>query len=200
MQALAEVRMPDDAERSERTKLFTERFRHWVYALFWIVEVERCTRQDAFFKLGDAISCGDLRAGTETLLLREVIHDRLAQEFAHIFIKVEAAQSYAKMWRRPELVTYIFWEDLLRRWPQKPSPPKPPSSATAGDEKKAVDFLVEQLEADQYLTRDRALEICRERFPKLTERGFRFRVWPKAREGAGLEPIASPGRKPNRKP
>ena len=54
--------MPDEAEPRERAKLFKERFRYWLHGLDWIVEVEGCTRQDAFFKLGDAICCGDVKA------------------------------------------------------------------------------------------------------------------------------------------
>jgi hypothetical protein len=123
--------LSDDAERGERARLFKERFRHWLEAFYWIVDVERCTQQDAFFKLGDAICCGDVKAvdGLGAPLPLDVIHDRLAQEFGHIFIRVEPAQTSAQLWRRPELVTYVFWEDLLRRWPQKR-----PVASIAGDE------------------------------------------------------------------
>ena len=74
--------MPDDAEQSERTKLFTERFRYWLYALFWIVDVTGCTAKAAFLRLGDAISCGDVRAvdGHEAPVPRKVVFDRLALE------------------------------------------------------------------------------------------------------------------------
>jgi hypothetical protein len=121
----------------------------------------------------------------------DVIHDRLAQEFGYIFKRDEPAQTYAQVWRRPELVTYVFWEDALRRWPQKP--------AKAGDETKAANLLAEHLKTDEHLAREEAFKICLKRFPNLTERGFRFRVWPKARETAGLAPVAPAGRKPTKR-
>jgi hypothetical protein len=101
----------------------------------------------------------------------------------------------AETWLEPEQETLICWEDLLQQ-----CPPKRPPFPTASDEAKAVDLLAEQLKADPNLGREAGLKICRERFPKLSARGFRFRIWPKAREAAGLNPIAPPGRKPTGKP
>jgi|SRR6516162_7420096 len=70
------------------------------------------------------------------------------------------------------------------------------------DERKAVDLLAERLRTDHNMKRDDAWEICRTAFPKLSERGFINRVWPAARDVAGLEPTAPPGPKPktNRPP
>jgi hypothetical protein len=137
MQALAEARMPDDAEQCSRAQPFAGRFLHWADAVWRIAEVEGCSKQDAFFKLGDAIACRDIRAvdGNEDPLSPKGIHDRLTEEFDHIRHRVNNgdALSYAKRWRRPELVTYVSFEDLKRRWP-----PKHSSLPTAGHETSAV--------------------------------------------------------------
>ena len=83
----------------------------------------------------------------------------------------------------------LFWRDhALRRW-------KTRSSATARDETLAITFLMKRLKVDNNLRRQDALEAGRGQFPKLSERGFRSRVWPQAREAAGLERTAPPGRK-----
>jgi len=84
----------------------------------------------------------------------------------------------------------MFWRDhVLLLWP----PPR--GSTTTADEKRAVSLLRDCLKANNKLTRADAWAICRKQFPKLSERGFKFRVWPDARVAAGLERTARPGRK-----
>jgi len=199
MRAPAEARMVDEAD-PRRAELFAKRFVHWADALAWIAEVEGCSKLDAFFKLGNEISCKDIRAvdGNGDPVPPQGIHDRLTEEFDDVRRKINDHDflSYAKKWQRPELVTYINLEDLRKRWPSI----KQSISSTAGAETKAIEFLTSQLKADPHLGRKRALKICREQVLNLSERGFLARVWPKAREAAGLDPIASRGRKPKQKP
>jgi hypothetical protein len=72
-------------------------------------------------------------------------------------------------------------------------------SATAGAEKQAIAICTEALKRDNDLRRADGLKICRQQIPRLSERGFRSRVWPRAREAAGLTPTAPKGRKPQRR-
>jgi hypothetical protein len=70
---------------------------------------------------------------------------------------------------------------------------------TAHDETAAIRALtlhLGNLENNQDLTRENAFEWCRANGFSLSARGFQSRVWPKAREDAGLSPRAAPGRKP----
>jgi hypothetical protein len=71
-------------------------------------------------------------------------------------------------------------EQVLLLWPHRGD------SATARDEAEARRFLKALLKADRSLTFKAALNACREMCPQLSERGFRARVWPRAREAAGL--------------
>jgi hypothetical protein len=64
---------------------------------------------------------------------------------------------------------------------------------TAKDESDAVAYLTNKLKQDPDLKRADAKDEC-ERF-RISERGFLDRVWPKARERAGLSAVAPPGRK-----
>ena len=114
---------PDDAELSRRDEWPTEA--HWPVQKFieWIVYIEKCSRKDAFFKLSNAISLRQVHAvdGYNNPLSPYLFPDRLVQEL-----------QYAKTWRLPEQRTLILADSLQRRWPQKPSAPKPPPSATVG--------------------------------------------------------------------
>jgi len=67
--------------------------------------------------------------------------------------------------------------------------------ATAGHETKAIKALASHLNANTNLTRAAAAEWCRKSGYKLGKRAFE-RVWPQARENAGLGRIGSPGRRP----
>jgi hypothetical protein len=89
--------------------------------------------------------------------------------------------------REPRFRKPMFWRDRAEDIWRLPN-------ATALDEKKAVDFLGEKLKKDSELRREDALNMCRQQFPKLGVRGS-LRVWPRAREAAGLEAKARPGRK-----
>jgi hypothetical protein len=75
------------------------------------------------------------------------------------------------------------------------------SSSKASTETKAITFLAVKLKENPNLGRDAdAWDACSKQFPTLSQRGFKDRVWPKAREAAGLEPMAPRGRKPAPKP
>jgi hypothetical protein len=67
-------------------------------------------------------------------------------------------------------------------------------SATAGQETAAVKALASHLKGNQQLTRAEAMEWLRTADFTLTERGFQSRIWPQAREQAGLQAKAPSGR------
>jgi hypothetical protein len=121
MQALAEARMPHDAEQSERAQRFTEPFREWwPDAVQWIAANDRCgSQQDALFKLSDAILRRYIQAvdGYLEPLSPHLFPDRLIKEISDYQHKPSDGLSYAKAWRRPELRTLISWDDLLKVWP-----------------------------------------------------------------------------------
>ncbi len=68
------------------------------------------------------------------------------------------------------------------------------SAATIQHETKAMKALSSHLKANKQMTRAAAAECCRESGYNLGKRAF-DRVWPQARENAGLERIGTPGRK-----
>jgi hypothetical protein len=80
---------------------------------------------------------------------------------------------------------------VLRLWPE--------SRGSAATEANAIAFLADRLQANRNMRRDDAWTACKTKFPKLSERGFLSRVWPRARKRARLEPAARAGRKPTRK-
>ncbi len=67
-------------------------------------------------------------------------------------------------------------------------------TATASDESAAIRFIASILQQDNNLRVTDAFDRCRNRY-RVSERGFRSRIWPKARELAGLPSRANPGRK-----
>jgi hypothetical protein len=95
---------------------------------------------------------------------------------------------------------------IFRRWlakhglPPSPSRFEPRKNAqvptSVSDETAAIKALAEHLKQDEQITRDEAAEWCRQAGFKFTERGFRFRIWPKSRKKAELPELAAPGRKP----
>jgi hypothetical protein len=87
----------------------------------------------------------------------------------------------------------VISSDFDHQFPERRGP------STTDVEKKAVAFLAEQLKTDHNMKRDDAWKACHENFPTLSERGFRFRVWPQARQEADLKSVAPPGAKPKRK-
>jgi hypothetical protein len=69
------------------------------------------------------------------------------------------------------------------------------SLATARDETAAIAALAKHLKSNSELTRAEAAAWCKQSGLRVSERGFQSRVWPKAREQAGLEALAPAGRK-----
>jgi len=87
----------------------------------------------------------------------------------------------------------MFWRDqVLQFWPQR--------AATARDETKAIEILTSRLKANENLTFANALDMCREEIPGLSERGFRERVWRKARLAADLPEEGRSGRRATKLP
>jgi len=93
--------------------------------------------------------------------------------------------------RRFRAPLFPEWQ-ILKLWE------KSRSSAISATESQAKKFLATRLRANPEMKRHEAWNTCRNRF-KLTERGFRFRVWPDARANAGLERRGRKGRKPARR-
>jgi hypothetical protein len=78
--------------------------------------------------------------------------------------------------------------ESLDRYLQKVSPP-----STAGQEKAALSELKRMLEVNANLSRDEARQHLETKV-RIGTRAFQ-RIWPRAREAAGLSPVAAPGRK-----
>jgi hypothetical protein len=161
-------------------------------AIDWIQESEGCGLKNAYFKLSRALTRGYVQAvdGYTDPLSSRLFPDRLTQLVAD-----SQREDFVEQAQRPEHETLIYSDDLLKVWPRKGG-----GSGKAADETKAIKLLAEHLKADAHVTREHALKLCRGHFPKISERGFRFRVWPEARRAAGLNPTASAGRKPKQKP
>jgi hypothetical protein len=68
--------------------------------------------------------------------------------------------------------------------------------ATARDETAAIKALASHLKSNPHLKKAEAKSWCRKARFNLTGNAFQYRVWPKARERAGLEARAPAGRRP----
>ena len=161
---------------------FAKRFRSVRKAVQWIADIDGCSLTAALLQLSTSLASGDVQSV-----------DQHAIPIPRYHYPIRLRKLVVGLSRGPEHEIFISGEDLLKWWP-----PKHPGSPTAGDETRAIEFLAERLRADPHLTHAAALKMCRESYPKLSECGFRSRVWPKAREAAGLAPIALAGRKPKR--
>jgi hypothetical protein len=67
---------------------------------------------------------------------------------------------------------------------------------TGAEETGAIKALSSQLRINKEMKFADAKAWCASEGYELTGKGFRYRVWPRAREGADLKPRALPGRKP----
>ena len=96
-----------------------------------------------------------------------------------------------------------FPRRLFERWrawhhlPESPPRFEPQEShpvlAVTAKETTAIKALASHLSSHRNLTRGEAASWCRQEGFNLTGRGFQSRVWPRAREEAGLEAKAPPG-------
>jgi hypothetical protein len=135
-------------------------------------------------------------------MLREFDRAIAANEIA-LFARVDSAIApFAAVppdaWR---MLTILDWQEAIARDPEglrfyslHAQRGRVPVS-TAHDENAAIRALAVELANNPDLKRADAKDWCEKTGFKLPHRGFRFRVWPKARERAGLPETASPGRK-----
>ena len=84
-----------------------------------------------------------------------------------------------------DVTWYLNWGDLSGR-----------TQVTGAEETGAIRALSVQLSKNKDMKVDDAKAWCASQGYELSGDGFRYRVWPKAREAAGLSLKAPPGRKP----
>jgi hypothetical protein len=77
----------------------------------------------------------------------------------------------------------------------EPQESHPVLATTARDETAAIKALASHLRSNCNLKKSEARLSCRKAGFNLSDRGFQSRVWPRAREQAGLDAKAPPGRK-----
>jgi hypothetical protein len=82
---------------------------------------------------------------------------------------------------------------VLQQWPERRE------LVTAVAETEATSHLVSLLIDEPNIRRADAWKKLKQKFPKLSQRGFLSRIWVKARQNAGLESKARSGRKPRPK-
>jgi hypothetical protein len=99
-------------------------------------------------------------------------------------------QAWAGGMGRTRSEVYFDRKDVLRLWKRRAH-----TSPKINDETAAIKMLTGLLRENNNLKYSDALAACREEYT-LSGRGFRSRIWPEARRGAGLRPTAPPGRKP----
>jgi hypothetical protein len=103
------------------------------------------------------------------------------------FVDLREKHSVAHSWRNVtvERTSLLRWITGVTRRTQ-----------TAGTVSKSVRFMAAELQANNNLTREEALQKCRKKYPELSARSFQSTVWPEARDAAGLSRKAPAGRKP----
>jgi hypothetical protein len=191
----------------------------WSEILTHVKQAEQCEEPEARRHIGNAIEDGVLKARWEDERFRwgssSPIHipDDAPPRDADYWVNCKTDRKHPDSVREPPpyergLVSRrrakqldktrrfrapLFPRQLvLKFWPQ------PHRATTAVTQKHAIAFLTGLLRTDGNMKRDAARAACQEKFPKLSERGFRFTVWPEARANAGLERSGRRGRKPMR--
>jgi hypothetical protein len=84
-----------------------------------------------------------------------------------------------------DIAWYLKWGDLSAR-----------TKSSVAEEKGATNALAFHLSKNKDMKVDDAKAWCASEGYELSGYGFRYRIWPKAREAAGLSLKAPPGRKP----
>jgi hypothetical protein len=142
-----------------------------------------------------------------------VVGRRLGEPLQDVSKAVAAAMSSAYM-PSTSMIPWDFtdvkmdWNDLLEHgrklvppmWEQFISAAEDgladEPALTSRDEHEAVAFLAKHLKLNPAMKRDDAWRSFGARFPTLSKKGFLERVWPQARQAAGLKAAAPPGPKP----
>ena len=88
-----------------------------------------------------------------------------------------------------DITWYLHWGGLSAR-----------TKSTGAEETGAIKALAFQLSKNKNMKFGDAEAWCASQGYELTGKGFRYRVWPKAREAVDLKPRAPPGRKPKSLP
>jgi hypothetical protein len=98
-------------------------------------------------------------------------------------------------WERQQ----IDWVELATADIEKifgTSQSKAKREATDHDEESAAKMVRDLLTKNEHLKKKDAFQSVRTKHPKISQRGFHQRIWPKGRELANLAPTAPRGRKP----
>ena len=122
-------------------------------------------------RLGGVSSPGNI--DWETSSLKRLLLDSRGKQLVKIEIQIS------------DVTWYLAWGDLSGR-----------TKVTGAEETGAIKALAFHLSKNKDMKFGDAKAWCASEGYGLSGNGFRYRVWPKAREAAGLSLKASPGRKP----